>query len=53
MVGTEACATAHYWARELKQLGHDVGLMPLGYVKPYVKRQKNDIADGHPTPALV
>ncbi len=41
----EACATAHYWARELSKLGHDVRLMPPSYVKPYVKRQKNDAAD--------
>jgi len=45
LVGIEACATAHHWARELKALGHDVRLMPPGYVKPYVKRQKNDMAD--------
>ncbi|QNT68736.1 IS110 family RNA-guided transposase [Defluviicoccus vanus] len=44
-VGIEACATAHHWARELLTLGHDVRLMPPAYVKPYVKRQKNDAAD--------
>jgi len=44
-VGIEACATGHYWARELSALGHDVKLMPPAYVKPYVKRQKNDAAD--------
>jgi transposase len=41
----ESCATAHYWARELKALGHDVRLMPPQYVKAYVKRNKNDAAD--------
>jgi transposase len=45
LVGIEACATAHYWARELQALGHEVRLMPAHYVKPYVKRQKNDAAD--------
>ena len=45
LIGIEACATAHYWARELQALGHDVRLMPPTYVKPYVKRQKNDAAD--------
>ena len=44
-IGIEACATAHFWARELGKLGHDVKLMPPSYVKPYVKRQKNDVAD--------
>jgi transposase len=38
----EACATAHYWARELTTLGHTVKLMPPAYVKAYVKRNKND-----------
>lgn len=45
LVGIEACATAHYWARSIMALGHTVKLMPPTYVKPYVKRQKNDAAD--------
>jgi transposase len=45
MVGIEACATAHHWSRELSALGHEVRLMPPAYVKPYVKRHKNDAAD--------
>src|SRR4051794_7886189 len=45
LVGIEACATSHFWARELMKLGHDVKLMPAQYVKPYVRRQKNDMAD--------
>lgn len=45
LVGMEACATAHHWARELTALGHEVRLMPAGYVKAYVKRNKNDAAD--------
>jgi hypothetical protein len=44
LVGMEACATSHQWARELKKLGHDVRLMPANYVKAYVKRGKNDVA---------
>jgi transposase len=44
-IGIEACATAHYWGRRLTELGHEVRLMPPSYVKPYVKRQKNDAAD--------
>src|SRR4051795_3471497 len=44
-IGMEACNTSHYWARELIALGHDVRLMPAQYVKPYVKRGKNDAAD--------
>ena len=43
LVGMEACATSHHWARELKRLGHDVRLMPPTYVKAYVKRSKNDL----------
>ena len=45
LVGLEACATAHYWARELSALGHSVRLMPPAYVKPYVRRNKTDAAD--------
>src|SRR5512143_1654517 len=45
LVGIEACASSHYWSRELKALGHTVRLMPPAYVKPYVKRQKNDATD--------
>ena len=45
LVGMEACATAHYWARELSSLGHEVRLIPPSYVKAYVRRQKNDAAD--------
>ena len=44
-VDMEACATAHHWARQLIELGHEVKLMPPNYVKPYVKRNKNDAAD--------
>jgi transposase len=45
LVGMEACATAHFWAREIGALGHEVRLMPPSYVKAYVRRQKNDAAD--------
>ena len=45
LVGMEACATAHHWAREIGALGHEVKLMPPQYVKPYLKTQKNDMAD--------
>ena len=44
-IGLEACGAAHYWARELQALGHEVVLLPPQYVKPYVKRNKNDAAD--------
>jgi len=44
-IGLEACGAAHYWARELRALGHEVVLLPPQYVKPYVKRNKNDAAD--------
>lgn len=45
LIGMEACCTSHHWARELIALGHEVRLMPPAYVKPYVKRGKNDAAD--------
>src|SRR5512143_1860303 len=45
LVGIEACGTSHHWARELIKLGHEVRLMPPAYVKPYVKRGKNDAVD--------
>ena len=45
LVGIEACPSAHYWGRELKELGHTVKLMPPSYVKAYLKRSKNDAND--------
>lgn len=45
LVGMEACASAHHWARELMAMGHEVRLMPPAYVKPCVKRGKTDAAD--------
>ena len=45
LIGIEACASAHHWSRQLQGLGHTVRLMPPSYVKPYVKRQKNDATD--------
>ena len=45
VVAMEACASSHYWAREIGALGHEVKLIPPIYVKPFVKRQKNDAAD--------
>ena len=45
LIGIEACASSHHWSRELRALGHTVRLMPPAYVKPYVKRQKNDATD--------
>ena len=45
VVAMEACASAHFWGREIGELGHEVRLVPPIYVKPFVKRQKNDMAD--------
>jgi len=45
LVAMEACGSAHHWARELARMGHHVRLMPPAYVRPVVKRQKNDAAD--------
>ena len=45
IVAMEACSSAHYWGREIAALGHEVRLIPAHYVKPYVKRGKNDAAD--------
>jgi transposase len=45
LVGIEACASSHHWSRQLQALGHTVQLMPPAYVKPYVKRQKNNATD--------
>ena len=46
----EACGGAHHWGREIGDLGHEVRLVPPVYVKPYVKRQKNDAADAEAIP---
>jgi len=45
LVGMEACGSSHHWGRQLRKLGHEVKLMPAGYVKPYVKRGKSDAVD--------
>src|SRR4051812_30049760 len=45
LIGIEACATAHYWARLIAKAGHEVRLIPPAYVKPYVRRSKTDAAD--------
>src|SRR5664279_5254224 len=44
-VGMEACGSAHYWARQLTAMGHEVVLIPPAYIKPYIKRGKNDVVD--------
>ena len=49
LVGTEACATAHHWARELSRLGHEVRLIAPAYANAYVRRNKNDAADAAAT----
>ena len=45
MIGMEACASSHHWTRKIAALGHEVRLMPPHYVKPYVKRSKNDASE--------
>src|SRR5271155_2968514 len=45
LIGIEACGSAHYWARTLRALGHEVRLIPAAYVKPFVRRNKNDARD--------
>jgi transposase len=45
LIGIEACGSAHYWGRELRALGHEVRLIPAAYVKPFVRRNKNDARD--------
>src|SRR5260370_27855731 len=49
LVGIEACGSAHYWARTLRALGHDVRLLPAAYVKPFVRRNKTDARDAAAT----
>lgn len=49
LIGMEACAGSHYWARELTRLGHEVRLIPPSYVKPFVRRGKTDAADAEPS----
>jgi transposase len=50
LVGIEACSSSHYWAREIIARGHEVRLLPALYVRPYVKRGKNDAADAEAIP---
>jgi transposase len=45
VVAIEACASAHHWGRQIEKLGHEIRLIAPAYVKPFVKRQKNDAAD--------
>lgn len=45
LIGMEACGSAHYWARKLEQMGHNVRILPSQFVRPYVKSNKNDAAD--------
>ena len=45
LIGIEACGSAHHWGRTLRALGHEVRLIPAAYVKPFVKRNKNDARD--------
>jgi transposase len=52
LVGIEACASSHHWSRQLQALGHTVRLMPPAYVKPYLKRQKNDAAEAVQRPSM-
>src|SRR3546814_12051565 len=53
LVGIEACSTSHHWVRELIALGHDVRSIPAHYVRPFVKRRKNDAADAESICAVV
>ena len=53
LVGMEACGGAHYWARQLREQGHEVKLMAPQYVKPYVKTNKNDLRDAEAIAAAV
>ena len=52
LVGMEACATAHSWARQLRGLGHEVRLMPARYVKAYLRRGKNDVYEAVTRPSM-